>query len=416
MNTFGTASTGGQYPLFDARLVKEYRKRFGREPIPMLDRANGIYVPTGRWPARGWLLIRREDYDALNKYGTAFELNVGDPSKVDNVGTLKHLRIVQAQCVSRGVAADEDAIYLVEVTDGRGIVCNEWFQFPLNSQYNIRAPAYPQTFHPASMNSGTTWTWSTMLQDIWNRMSVHLGAWPGLPYAPAGTPEGFWFVGVSAWTSMCDILDYLGMKVACDLTAASPYTIVRSGSADASFTTTQNKYGATGATKYRLEDDLEWVDVGAGRVPRYVTVIFRRRNSVYGTEETVYYGNDGVAKQWSMAATYSVDVDAPAAFSSATGTHYIWSDFTVRADDSGNPLDADVHEARVIARERATQYYEHIDPAEFMTQTYIGALPFTTGSRVDGVCWFQDCRRSDRTGWRTQIVRGANPPWPGLWS
>lgn len=415
MNTFGSSTY--QYPLYDPRGVVDNRMRFRRDKIPVLDRANSIYIPSGNFRARGWLLMARADYNKLDTYSTTLQLNIGNPIKADNISTLKNLSIVQAQCVTRGLASDEDALYLVEITDGRGVLCNKWFQFPITTQYNIRAPAYPQTFHPSSMNTGvtptTTWTWSTMLENIWNQMSTFLGTWPGLPsgVTPAGTPEGFWFVGVSAFAALCDVLDHLGLTIVCDLTTANPYTIVSEGATDTAFTALHTKYLTN------LEDDHEWIDTGAGRVPKTIKVLFRRRNSVYGSEETVTYRNDTMAEQWNTESYYTVTVTAPTTFSSAVGTHYIWSDFTVRYDQDGNPMGDDTSVAIAIANERVTQYFDRIyrRTAGFMSRTYTGALPFLTGSQVDGVAYYQDMRGDSWGGWRTQIMRGMEPPWPELY-
>ena len=430
MNTFGGggASTGLQFPLYDPRSVRQDRMRFRRDSVQHLDRANSFYCPSGRWPSRGWLLLARGDLNRISNYSTALQLNIGDPARLlDNVGTLKNLSIVQSKCVTRGLAADPNALYLVEVTDARGVLLNDWFQFPLTAAYNIRVPGYPQTFYLDSMEdytvlsppSKTTWTWATMLKDIWNKMKQQtgtppsagdnlLGDWPGLPYVPAGTPEGIWFTGVPAWTALCDVLEYLGMVVACDLTMPSPFTIVEAGAADSDF---------TAGFVTHLEDDLEWVDTGAARVPRVVKVLFRRRNSIYGSEEVVAYRNDVMAQQWAMKSHYTVDITAPEKFKDAVGTHYLWSDFTVRYDDSSNDVDADVTTAQAIAKERASQYFAKIyrQTAGYMERTYAGALPFATGSQVDGVAWYQDYRNNDRAGWRTKIVRGPRPPFPDIY-
>ena len=409
MNTFGP-SASQQYPLYDPRSVRENRPRFRRDVIPLLSRANSMYITAGLYPARGWILLARSDYNKISSYSTDLQLNVGNPMKLDNVATLKNLSIVQAQCVTHGLESSPNALYLVELTDARGILCNEWFKFPLTASYNIRAPAYPEVFHPSSMNGGTTWTWTTMLQNIWTQMGTFLGTWPGLPYAPAGTPEGFWFPGVSAWTALCQILDYLGMAVACDLTKTSPYTIVSVGASDTGFTELQDKYITN------LEDDLAWIDTGAGRVPRTVKVLFRRRNAIYGTEETVTYRNDTMAQQWDMNPYYTVSVTAPALFASAVGTHFIWSDFTVRYDHDSNPVAADVAMANTIAQERVTQYFDqtYSRTSGYMSRTYAGALPFTTGSQVDGVAWLQDYSNQSRHGWKTRIVRGSNSLLAGM--
>jgi len=422
MNTFGQAYVQGSqslllFPLYDPRSVREDRARFRRDAIRMLDRANSFYCPVGRYPSRGWILMARGDYNRLNKYSTTLRLDIGDTTAPNNVATFNNLTVVQAQCVTRGLASDLNALYLVEITDGRGILYNDWFKFPLTSFYNIRVPGYPQTFYLESMNdypfpsladkSKTTWTWTTMLKNIWDKMGTFLGAWPGLPFAPAGTPEGFWFPGVPAWTALNDVLEYLGMAVACDLTKVNPFTIVSTGEADIAFTVLQTRYTTN------LEDDLEWIDVGAGRVPKIIEVLFRRRNSVYGTEETVAYRNDEMAKQWVKDPFFIIPVTAPATFANAVGTHYIWSDFTIRTDDSSNPLDDDIKVANTIALERVNQYFDKIysRTSGSMSQTYAGALPFATGSQVDGVCWYQDYSYQERQGWKTKIVRGPQPPF-----
>ena len=68
-------------PLYDPRLVREHRARFFRDDIPELQYANSIFVPTGRWPCRGWVLVRRGDYNKIpNLYATNFQLQIDDLS------------------------------------------------------------------------------------------------------------------------------------------------------------------------------------------------------------------------------------------------------------------------------------------------------------------------------------------------
>lgn len=400
------------HPLYDPRDVRENRARFRRDAVPALARANSFCCPTGRWPSAGWVLMLRDDYDLVSKLSTSLQLEVGDPRNPDNVGTIKGLSIVQARCVTTGLASDSSALYLVELTDARALAMNRWFQFPLTTSYNVRSPGYAGGYYTDTLDDGVPWTWDDMLGDIWGKIEAGiagsvLGAWPGLPDDPDGTPEGFWFAGVSAWSAICDVLDALGMTVACDPTSTTPFSIVSTGEGDADFDAQQERY------LLKKEDDMEWIDFGAARAPASVTVLFRRRNASYGTEETVRLN----ALQWSTHAIYSVSVSAPAFFAGTCGKHYLWSDFTVRYDQDGSPVAADVTTAATIAAERVSQYYDRIysRTSGFMTQVYAGALPFTTGSQVDGVRWYQDYKDVDRHGWKTEIVRGMSPPWPALW-
>lgn len=291
MNQFGQAYVQGEsapqlFPIYDPREVRTSRARFRRDAVSALELANSFWCPAGRWPSRGWVLVAREDLNRLDLYSKTLQLDIGDTNAANNVGSLYGLSVVQAQCVTRGLASDANALYLVELTDARGLVHNKWFSHPtaIGSVYNIRAPAYPSTdrggtFYRDSMNGGTTWTWETLAQNLWEQMTV-MGAWPGLPTTPDGTPEGFWLSGTSAWLALCDVLDHIGMLVVADhQNVSTPYRIVVDGATDAVHTARTTSYS------FALEDDLEWLDTGAARVPRTVRVFFKKRGAVYGTED-----------------------------------------------------------------------------------------------------------------------------------
>jgi hypothetical protein len=401
------------FPLYDARLVRRHRERFRRDEIPELSLANGLWISAGRWPARGWVLLKRSDLNRMQPYGTDFWLTLEDmkhtteTARVSSSLTFKGLSMVQARCVTRGIAADPDAIYLVELTDKRGLLWNQWFEFPTESQYNIRAPAYPQQFYQNTLAGGfLPHTWDTMIDDLWTQMASFLGTYPGVPSGLSDAPEGWSYPGTSAWLALSDLLEFNGCYVAADLTKSPPYTIVRGGDADAAFTANQAAFADF------LEDDLEWISTGAGRVPGTVIVYFHRRNEFYGTEETIR--RDSL--QWQTTPLYSVSVASPPQFSSAVGKHYIWSDFTVRFDVDNNPLAADVATANTIAALEVSEYFDRVYHATLgsLWQLYTGVLPFVTGSQVDGVAYRQDFRpHHERQGWLTEVVRrGSGMPWP----
>lgn len=399
-NTFG--STGGGWPLVDPRCVREHRERFRRDMFPELDRANSYYCASGIWPDSGWILLDRYSYNQINRYSTNLVLNIQD--FFNPPITINNLAIVQARCVTRGGANDPNAIYLVQVTSGEGVIYNQWYQQAVTIQYNVRAPAYDTQYYSYSMNGAVPWTWSTMIGDLWNRASNQLGPYPGLPSAPLGTPENFIFPGVSLWEAITQILNYLGMTVVGNYPSLS---IAISGATDTAFTTLQTGYAGY------LEDDMEYIDGGSGRVPGQVVVYFHRRNQYYGTEETIRRD----IYQWQAATAYGVTVTAPAPFNASAGIAHLWDSFTVRADANGEALAADVATATSIAAERVTQFFNNIFSGTLgaMRQVYIGALPFVTGSQCDGVRWFNtgymgNGKYDDYGGWRTEIIRGYM--WP----
>ncbi len=240
-----------------------------------------------------------------------------------------------------------------------------------------------------------------MVGNLWAQMPL-LGAYPGLPSAPSGTPESFKFPGGSAWEALCVILDLLGMTVAIDLTSASPYTIVSSGQTDAVFDAKTLLYAG------RKEDDAEWLDAGSARVPGMVQVLFHIAYQFHGTEETVRRD----ALQYSMTPAYPVTVASPAPFNASAGVAQIWDDFVVRIDPDGIPLAADVTTARALAAQRVTELFNKIysGASGCMRRCYAGALPFTTGSQVDAVRWSQT--QQERLAWRTELARGY--VWPDV--
>ena len=394
-------NTFAGYPLIDARCIRDHRRRFRRDLFPELDRANSYYSMSGRWPDVGWLLLDRKSYNAVNPYATDLVLEIED--FVNPPLTITGLTVVQARCVTRGLASDPNSIYLIQVTNGEGVLYNPWFQFPTSSQYNCRAPAYDGSYYSGSLQGGTIpWTWDGMVGDLWGQAGAILGTYPHLPTAPTGTPEGFDFVGVPLWEAVNRITDYLGMSISG--TNAAP-TITVSGAADTAYQSMVTKYVPF------LEDSMEYLDAGSGRVPSQVVVYFRRRNQVYGTEETV---RDDTF-QWQNAPVYAVTVPAPAQFAGALGTGYLWTDFTVRYDMNGNQLASDVATATTIAAERVVQYFATIyrGTQGFLRHAYVGALPFVTGSMVDGVRWHQTGAQNETdeySGWRTEVIRGFI--WP----
>ncbi len=373
MNTFGG------YPLVDARCVREDRIRFLRDEVPELQYANSYYSMVGKWPDVGWVLLDRASYDRISRFATNLVLDAGGQ-------IITGLSIVQARCVSRGLASDPNAVYLVQVTNAEGLVYNPWFSYPTNSQYNVRSPAYDTQYYSRTTNGGVAWTWDGMLGDLWGQATI-LGTYPHLPTTPTGTPEGFTFVGVPLWEAINSITDHLGMVV------SFPPAIAVAGAADVAYSTLVARYSGA------LLDSLEYLDTGSGRVPKQVTVYFHRRNQVYGTEEVER--NDTL--QWQTTPAYSVTVQGP--FASAVGTAHIWSDYTVRYDIDGNPIGSDATTANTIANERSSQYFNRVRGGGFLRDVYSGALPFSTGSQVDGVRWYHGV-----DGWCTEVVRGY--VWP----
>src|SRR5437868_2302810 len=113
-NTFGSVSSGGAdvFDLFDPRLIRSARAARLRNDIPELRYANSLYISNGMFPARAWFLMRRGDFVRIDPYSTTLQLNITDLGANPAGLTFKNLTVVQARCVSRGIAADPNSLYL----------------------------------------------------------------------------------------------------------------------------------------------------------------------------------------------------------------------------------------------------------------------------------------------------------------
>src|SRR5438270_97081 len=72
-----------------------------------------------------------------------------------------------------------------------------------------------------------------------NSFGVQLGAFPGLPRTPGGTPEGWIFQGMRAWDALTTLLTRIGCALRRDLTLATgQFTIVTVGQSDSAVNAT----------------------------------------------------------------------------------------------------------------------------------------------------------------------------------
>jgi hypothetical protein len=398
-------NTFGGLPLYDSWVEILNRKRLRRTmDVTELDKANSLFVPSGPGPARGWIVLVRSDYNTLT-LTNPYNLTISDSQQ--NTITFQNLYIVNARCITRGLASDPKAVYLVEITDKTGLLNNQYFTQSINVAYNIRSPAYPEQYYSGTLNGVSPWTWDGMVQDIWSKLS--LGTYPHLPVSVYTTinPEGWSFTGTSGFDALNKILEHLGCVLTRDLTkpAATQLGIVHLGDTDATQTALFTTYAG------QLEDDEDWLDTGQVRLPGTIQVIMHRRNQYYGTEETVRKD----AFQWSTTPTYTLPIAT--GVTGATGFDTLWTDFSPRFDENNAIIDAAT--ASLVATNRAADRLAILSRGNngYLRQRYIGTLPFVTGVLIDGVSW-QHIPLADkkgkltRRGWITEVIRTPMAPWP----
>ena len=173
---------------------------------PWLGFANRYVSPVGFRPGYAHILLTRKSISGLSATGKYSLEFTADPSQGQfQSRTSKNMRVVGTPiCVSPGVRNDEDAAFFVELADRRMDcvgVCSKRYNWRINAD---------STLETASTNSGTAWTWTTLLTDLWDSVG-NLGTWPGLPWTPTGVPEQIDGMGCRAVDLLEDLLLLHGM-------------------------------------------------------------------------------------------------------------------------------------------------------------------------------------------------------------
>lgn len=182
-------------------------------------KANVFRHPAGRGPGTGAVLMTKATLDKINTdsadgHELRFEDNSGEV-------TFKKVSVIKAECVLPGAKSDPNNVYLVHLADRR-----HFFRKPIGKAFNVRN-AKGTEYVASTKNGSSAWTWATMTTNIWDAVG-ELGTFPGLPFTPHGTPEGFEYWDVSAWDALNDVLARVGCEVVMDL-VTEMWTIVRAG-------------------------------------------------------------------------------------------------------------------------------------------------------------------------------------------
>src|SRR3990167_1240959 len=365
--------------IFDAVLAEKMILARANPPPPEWDRVNSLFNPLGA-PAYGWFMVRRKILDKIGVNATCtlkIEDDEGRSLTANNLVIAK-----EPDVILPGKDGDENSIYMVQLGDQRHLLADPFLGVTINKQYNVRAPAWGGVYYDDTRNSGSDWTWSTMIQDIWQTCAV-LGTFPSLPFTPHGTPEGWKFPGLGAWDALCQVLWRIGCAVKWNPEAISDqYTIVRVGSDDAA----SDKVLSEAIKAKRLIYDRYYMTSSKGRVPKKTRILFHRQEEHYGTEQTTPKSSD----QWSTSSVHEETVTgANTTDSDANTIHTIWDDLPALYDVSGNITNQVDLTAR--AQERSDDFYRMLQyGGGRMLKTFSGILAIQPGSKIKGVSWGQD--------------------------
>lgn len=369
----------GQYRIHDPLQELDNLHRLNLPIPPEFSKANSFFNPRGESPARGYFLMLRRDLDKLD-LNAEHDITLADDFEnsliIQNVHVTK-----EPQCLTAGTVDDSKACYMVEVADARQLLADPFMGVAINKQYNVPAPAWSSggtDHYDHSENGGAAWTWTTMIQDVWNLMSTQLGSAPALPITPDGQPENWKFIGVSAWKALCQVLYRIGCTVQWE-PETDTYAIVQIGTADSTIDTE-----VTAADKTIIYN-REFQAAYLGRIPGNVRVFFHREYQHYGSEETT--AKD--AGQWLAVGAYSVDVATAQTGADSSLYHPIWDDLPALYDYTGTIQNAAACSTR--ATERATDFYRMLGAGGLRSQKwYYGLLSVKPTGTIAGVAHRQD--------------------------
>jgi hypothetical protein len=446
------------FPIQDVTLAARGLDAENKPAPAELQNATRIMVPAGPMPARAVVLMLRSDVTAagfnINAQHTLhleFDWSdVAGSASDDTLDSLDFNNLVVTRepiALTPSYVADAaDSLMLVELADMRWMCHNQYFHQSIDAQYNVRAPAYVgaeqfnadagtaitplpadcyyrQSLDLTDPTKPVTWTWATMLQDMWENHLTILGDFPGLPDEITddkyGTPEGYVFLGVSAWLAINDVLTRLGCMIAPDLSetdVGSQYAIVQIGHPD----TGLDDALAAAAGDGRKFHDAEPPAVVMGMWPANVRVHFHRLQQAGGEATTtnddaqwqagpsdpVQVGDDPDPAKSSGRSVYTVDVPGPDQTNTLADVyHPIWDDLPAIFDGNDNCLNAADLDAR--AQLRVDDYYRLFQGkgGTRLWQRYSGLLEIAPGSTLKGVAWVAGMAGTPDEGVFTEIVR-----------
>ncbi len=364
-------------------------------PFDFWQRTNSYTCPLGAEPGSAWLLMLRSELDKLDG-NASHELKWVDGKRVL---TIPSLAIVKSSTMNLALAGDKKAARLVEFQDRRRVL--KLFS-SINAQYNVRIPAPSTTtgaglYYTDSINTSVVWTWQTMLDDIWGNLPGADTA-PTLPYSPDGTPEGFRFIGESAWDALHEVLAKINCTTVYDSINDS-YSYIRLGTTQAGLAAS-----LTGLKNRQMYDFDPGQDYQLANMPETVRVFFNRRELYHGIEK-----DTPDASNWEMAPVVSKDRATSITGVTSGSVLVVRDDLPAEFDDDGSNSNSAALQTR--ANEIGDNVRDRIDVSDERLRTMFSGLVtnILPGSEITEVIWRD---YGDETGLVTEVIRRPPEKFP----
>lgn len=361
--------------VLDPRALLAEFKSLNLSPEKFLRKANSFSLPRGKWPGKGYFLMLKSDYDALDK--SAFTHYVTFNAPPDNV-KVERLIIVSAENILGG-AQDEgpNDVLLVEVADVRWLARLS----SVDKSYNRLAPDYSNFFANTSLG-GTPYTWPQMVTELYQTLpSVFNGMDYSAANAHLSAPLGFAFHGVSGWDALNRVIDHLDNVIYVDRTGK--LWIINGDNSASAFTTK--------ATAQKGE--LLYHGRNAGNaysfLPEKVRVFFPSRDFSFQTSADLLEVTFNT--YWLTRPFVHVDVDTSTVLPNESTAGGTVAPLVMTLQATFDPLGVAQNQAALDAEalDRATSYLNMLlKNSQAAHQIYSGAIDFSPGSKVAVVSWF----------------------------
>lgn len=353
--------TYGGLPCSDPEALFRRCRELGRPTGPWRGRCNQFASHLGQEPGRGAVLMRLRDWRRLDREASHDLVFDARTSRV----TLRSIIPRQALCALPGPREDLDAPYMVELADKRYLAAGGAV---LDTSFNVRN-ADGTGYLSASLDGGSPWTWNGMLASVWNANGL-MGAWPGLPYSPAGTPEGWEFRAMSSYDALGQLLEALGCALCLD-PVADAWSVVRVADED------EDLDSALGLLDGRPRIwDAYPEEPARTRVPQTLKVFFPVIRASADTTGTSPYYRLSRTDPTAGGPLAGVEPGTEAA---------VEDRLPARFDEDGDLLNASDLSARADAR--AADYFRRIREVR-LSRRFTGARDsLVPGPRLKGVVW-----------------------------
>lgn len=202
----------GGFPCTGPREAAEKCFRWHLPTDSFLGKANSYTCPLGEDPGFGTVLMKRSDFlelDLTASHSLHFAIDASEYRglKESFSVTLKGMVVKDIVSVTPGVPDDEDETLAVYFEDERCL----YRHVPMDQAYNVRRQP-DGGYYEDTLNFGLPWTWTLAIESLWGHV-LKLGAYPGIPIAPQGTPSNLEFWGARAWNALCQVLSRIGCSV-----------------------------------------------------------------------------------------------------------------------------------------------------------------------------------------------------------